>query len=353
MLRNEKYVGRWIWNRTEHRRDPRTLKSRQFPKDQTKWCVIEDESLRIVTQELWQKVQERLKEIERVWGRGNKKRGYENQQASRVLVYPRQLLSGAMFCAKCGGSIGEVSGRKGGYYGCVKARRSICDNRLLVRRKKAERVILTSLRDRILNPDSIEYVLQKVKGELDRLNSSVPQAIKSKEAALNEQRRRVSNLVEVVAEGRGTRSVTDALSASESQVEGLEAEIEVLQRSLTESFQIPPRVWIEERLRDFQKTLELNTGLSALILRKVLGRIRLEVIVPEVGHPYYVAHTNLDIVELLDPRTGNFRADRNDPRSPADRPAGGSNALRSWRRGELNPRPKTAERWPLHACSAI
>ena len=149
MLRNEKYVGRWIWNRTEHRRDPRTLKSRQFPKDQTKWCVIEDESLRIVPQELWQKVQERLKEFERVWGRGNKKRGYENQQASRVLVYPRQLLSGAMFCAKCGGSIGEVSGRKGGYYGCVKARRSICDNRLLVRRKKAERVILTSLRDRI------------------------------------------------------------------------------------------------------------------------------------------------------------------------------------------------------------
>jgi hypothetical protein len=27
--------------------------------------------------------------------------------------------------------------------------------------------------------------------------------------------------------------------------------------------------------------------------------------------------------------------------------------LRWWRRGELNPRPKTAERWPLHAYSAI
>ena len=165
--------------------------------------------------------------------------------------------------------------------------------------------------------------------------------------------RRVSNLVEVVAEGRGTRSVTDALFASESQVESLEAEIDVLQRSLTDSFQIPPRVWIEERIRDFQKTLELNTGLSALILRKVLGRIRLEVIVPELGHPNYVAHTRLDIVELLDTRTNNFRADPNHARPPADRTGGGSNALRLWRRGELNPRPKTAERWPLHACSAI
>jgi hypothetical protein len=134
--------------------------------------------------------------------------------------------------------------------------------------------------------------------------------------------------------------VTDALSASERQVESLEAEIDVLQRSLSESFQIPPRVWIEERLRDFQKTLELNTGLSALILRKVLGRISLELRVPEVGHPYYLAHTKLDIVELLDPRTGNFPAHHTDLQPPADRPAGGSNALRSWRRGELKIRSR-------------
>jgi site-specific DNA recombinase len=87
MLRNEKYIGRWIWNRTEHRKDPRTLKSRQFPKDPTKCCVIEDESLRIIPQELWQKVQERFKELESVWRRGGRKRGYESQRVSRVLVY--------------------------------------------------------------------------------------------------------------------------------------------------------------------------------------------------------------------------------------------------------------------------
>jgi hypothetical protein len=36
----------------------------------------------------------------------------------------------------------------------------------LVRRKKAERVIVTSLRDRILNPDSIEYVPSKSQGRI-------------------------------------------------------------------------------------------------------------------------------------------------------------------------------------------
>jgi len=122
------------------------------------------------------------------------------------------------------------------------------------------------------------------------------------------------------------------LTASENQAESLEAEIGILEASLSGSFQIPPRVWIEERLRDFQKTLELNTGLSALVLRKVLGRIRLEVLVPEVGHPYYVAHTKLAVVELLDPRGAKFSVSHTDSRPPAGRPAEGTNALQSWTR---------------------
>src|SRR5579862_8106399 len=32
MLRNEKYAGHWVWNRTETRRDPKTGRRRKFPK---------------------------------------------------------------------------------------------------------------------------------------------------------------------------------------------------------------------------------------------------------------------------------------------------------------------------------
>jgi hypothetical protein len=31
MLDNEKYIGRWVWNKTEQRRDPRTGRRRCFP----------------------------------------------------------------------------------------------------------------------------------------------------------------------------------------------------------------------------------------------------------------------------------------------------------------------------------
>lgn len=52
ILDNEKYIGRWVWNKTESRRDPRTGKRRRFPKPESEWIVHEDESLRIVPQEL-------------------------------------------------------------------------------------------------------------------------------------------------------------------------------------------------------------------------------------------------------------------------------------------------------------
>ena len=53
ILDNDKYAGRWIWNRTESRRDPRTGRRRRFEKPESEWIVREDESLRIVPAELW------------------------------------------------------------------------------------------------------------------------------------------------------------------------------------------------------------------------------------------------------------------------------------------------------------
>ena len=48
VLDNEKYASRWIWNRTESRRDPRTGRRRRFEKPETQWAVHEDEQLRII-----------------------------------------------------------------------------------------------------------------------------------------------------------------------------------------------------------------------------------------------------------------------------------------------------------------
>jgi site-specific DNA recombinase len=65
MLDNEKYIGRWVWNKIERRRDPRTGQRRCFPKAAPEWVIHENESLRIVPPDLWEQVRARRKEVRR------------------------------------------------------------------------------------------------------------------------------------------------------------------------------------------------------------------------------------------------------------------------------------------------
>lgn len=76
ILDNEKYAGRWIWNRTESRPDPKTGRRRRFEKPESEWIVREDEELRIVPAQLWKAVRERRKQMHRTWPGGNGKRGF-------------------------------------------------------------------------------------------------------------------------------------------------------------------------------------------------------------------------------------------------------------------------------------
>ncbi|MCP3984171.1 MAG: hypothetical protein GY723_07265 [bacterium] len=43
ILGNAKYVGHWVWNKTETRRDPKTGRRRQFKKPESEWVVNDDE----------------------------------------------------------------------------------------------------------------------------------------------------------------------------------------------------------------------------------------------------------------------------------------------------------------------
>ncbi len=201
----------------------------------------------------------------------------------------------------------------------------------------------------IINVSAIEYVLERIKIELQKSNSDLPCKIKDISREVANQQRRITHLIEVVAEGRGTKSITDALAASERKVEELTASLEVLRRSQTDSFQTPPRVWIEERLQNLQQVLERNTGASAPLVRRIFGPIRLEVVVPEVGKQYYVARSRLNVVELLNVPATKPDLDSGDEGPKRAPSSPGSNTLRWWRRGELNPRPKAFRRWPLHA----
>ena len=76
--------------------------------------------------------------------------------------------------------------------------------------------------------------------------------------------------------------------------------------------------------------IEAESSKSALVLRRVLGRIRLLPVESQIRKPYYQAETALRVLDLV--------------KAPED----GSNWLHWWRRWELNPRPETLRDRHLH-----
>jgi site-specific DNA recombinase len=326
ILRNEKYIGRWIWNRTQTRRDPKTGRRKQFPKPESAWIVNHDDTLRIVPQQLWDEVQQRLKEVSRTWPGGEGKRGFEDQCGGRVRHYPTHLLSGAMICGVCGAAIGQVSGKSGGYYGCLAAPKHACENRLLVRRTLCEDKILKAIIEMLSAPVNIRQLMIQIEAAMAKQQGELPQALKLKEATLVAERRRVARFVEFIGDGRASKAVTQELYASERRVEVLEDEIRDLKRTRYSIFEAPSTEWIEERVRDLQDLLERRTQRSAIILRRLLGKIRLEPTESDRGKPYYRAVSSLNVVPLLEEGCGNKDEE-------------GSNTLRWRERRDSNSRP--------------
>jgi site-specific DNA recombinase len=333
MLRNEKYKGVWTWNRTGYRRNPLTGKLRRYDKPQNEWDVKEFPEFRIVPEELWNRVQARLAEVRKTWP-GGKRHGFQGARGNAVSVYPQELLSGAMVCGVCGATIVKVSGKGGGYYGCHRAAKHGCENRIIVRKKVVERVILGELSNRLSNTDSLAYVFRRVQQMVAKEFSESPGAAKRKEAEYKKQRQMLDNLVRYIAQGRQSKAIDEAIAECEKKVEQLGADLEFLNKGHTRLFKAPPKEWIEDRVSQIKEVLELKTERSALLLRRLLGRIIAEPAETEDGLRYLKAKTKLQCLALLEKEPA-----AKNPASLGEGVAAGSTTFR-WRAlRDSNPQP--------------
>ncbi len=331
ILDNEKYIGKWVWNKTESRRDPKTGRRRRFPKPESEWIVNHDETLRIIPQQLWDEVQARRESSKKAWPGEAGKKGFSSNQKSRSAHNPAHLLSGSMKCASCGSTITQVSGKSGGYYGCLRAQKGACSNKVIVQRTLTEKIILEEVSQRLSSPDQIHQILTKIEKEIGILYSIIPESIRRKEIELNAEERRLSNFIEFIGEGRGSSALAKALENSEIKVNALQSELEGLQQTRDKVFQAPPIDWIEEKLTELSDVLEQNTAQSAEAIRQVLGPIRMEATYPETGKPYYIAHTSIDTLAIIDKPAYSESSQKS------------SDTLRWWARKDSNLRPMDYE----------
>jgi site-specific DNA recombinase len=143
ILRNERYVGRRVWNRWEWLKDPdsgKRTRRRRSPEEQ-----INTECPAIVDAKTWAIVAARASER----GKG------ESAARHRPRRY---LLSGLLVCEHCGNRM-VVTGSRGSHYACATHRQAgptACPVSQHARRDLAEDAVLGPIRRELLAPEAVE-----------------------------------------------------------------------------------------------------------------------------------------------------------------------------------------------------
>ncbi len=218
VLRNELYVGRLVWNRMRFLKDPATGKrvSRANPREE--WVTEEVPELRIIDQELWDRVQARLAGIRESAGANdpNRERWWERRRA-------QHLLSGKCICGICGGTMSNI-GRD--YIACAAARKQgTCTNRQGIRRAELDAMILNALRTQLMAPDLVAEFVTAFTEEWNRLLAERGAVDATRLRELDTVRRKLAGLIDAIADGMRAPGLQQKLDELEGRRAVLETEL--------------------------------------------------------------------------------------------------------------------------------
>ena len=223
MLKNERYHGVFVWNRTEKRRNPETSRKTSRRRPAAEWRRKEVPAWRIVPEELWTAAQRRFLDANRIGFR--RFGGFARSENSR-----KYLFSGLVRCGCCDSRMVIVSGEgRRGYskYGCPSNwYRGVCENRLTIRRDRLEAQLLGALQEQIWNPAVITHALAAFEREVRaRL---VRDRKETTEADLRKQREHLfqnaQHLAAAIAEAGHSPALLESLAAVERRIAELDAQ---------------------------------------------------------------------------------------------------------------------------------
>lgn len=219
ILNNALYVGRSLWNRSEWRRDPDSKAYTYRVRPTEEWIAVESPELRIVPQDLWDRVQTR-------------QALNTTAPSGKTPVRGKYLLSGLVRCGVCGGT---YTIRTPYSYACTTNHTrgaSVCANQLHAPRVRLERAVLRGLRDLCSDPAEFAALTDQVREILHmRAREAGTKAMHhNAEATLRKLDREIANLKALLASGKATPRAMAELEAMLTARDAERADIERGQR---------------------------------------------------------------------------------------------------------------------------
>jgi site-specific DNA recombinase len=272
ILNNELYIGRLVWNRLRYVKDPETGKRVSRLNPDSGWIVQDVGRLRIVDQDLWERVKTRQGALEARSQSAAEAPGYWDRRR------PRYLFTGLMRCAVCGGGI--VNFNKV-YIGCANARnKGTCDNRATMRRDDLESAVLDGLQNRLMEPARTKIFCEEYARVMNHLHAERNAQRKMDEGALTRTERDLARLVQALLDGVPASAVRDKMAE-------LEAGRDALRRQLAADedtgIRLHPNMagYYRAQIADLRTALTVSGRRmeAAEIVRKLVDRIELKPVI--------------------------------------------------------------------------
>jgi hypothetical protein len=255
ILRNPKYRGQLVWGRTQQSRKPgsRTKVVRWLPEAQ--WHTVARAELRIISEELWARVQARHREA--ATDPTARQPGRTLMQGGNAKRHSETLFSGFMTCGICGRAVNVVGSHhiKGvtyRYYGCAHASKngpSACTNRVKVRMELADRALLAGLQAELLRPETVHDITEQLAIAFAAVNDQRPAERADLEHARHVAEAKLRNLIGAVEQGAGTPVVFQAIRDREAEIRAVDGRLGAL-RQPTESRLAVGASWVRQQLAD-------------------------------------------------------------------------------------------------------
>jgi site-specific DNA recombinase len=223
IVNNELYAGVLVWNRQRFIKDPNTGKRVSRPNPETEWIRTEVPELRIVDDELWQRVKLRQVELAKQFEATT-----EGVRAARVerlnfLRRPAFLLSGLLICGCCGGKYGIITNDR---YGCLgHYRKGICDNGRTVRRDDIERRVLAGLTDKLVSPEAVAAAVRAYAEETNRQNHERRAQGEADRRALEKIDRGIKGIMDAIEDGMYQPTMKVRMAELQQQRAQIEARV--------------------------------------------------------------------------------------------------------------------------------
>ena len=216
ILNNELYIGRLVWNRLRYIKDPDTGKRVSRLNPESDWITQDVPELRIVDQDVWEKVKARQGEQSAATRSGDGP-GYWDRRR------PRYLFSGLVKCGACGGGIVNLNAVR---VGCANARnKGTCTNKRTMRRETLEALILDGLKNHLMEPGLFELFCTEYTKHLNALRMEHNAGLEAAKAELAKIDREQEKLVDAICDGVPAARVKGRMIELEARQKELEAQV--------------------------------------------------------------------------------------------------------------------------------